>query len=667
MIPEAVASLYPFPFSIGQGHDVNFSLVREPEVYSYEEAKISQVMHDDCSRFPERAMFLGFRQLGLSSKDVGHWVFGTPHRVDVAAALDFFFKLVKCDPYEQLREQGRIHFMAHHKAHAYLAITIGPFDEGCFLTLDGGGDEANYADSTWGIFEGNRIVSMESSKTGFGLTLFHGYICELVGYLNFVDHGKLMGLAAYAEPPRELCEELRRFLVPEHNGMNFRVILQRPGQSVFSADRVRIDAYDRYKTIHQPNPPAALVELTKFFPGHQIAAAGQRVFEDCLCEIVSRLVDATGKRSVVLCGGAFHNVSANRRLNELGEVKVFVPMGVGDEGLSLGAAFGFLAETKSDSVSKRYRYLSPFLGPRFSNKEIAKLLGEYGLDHQRFEDEDRLCRAVAHRLAQGEVVGWFQGRAELGARALGARSVLADPRNLKSKARLNQLLKRRDWFMPFAPAILEGHEAEYLKHYVRSPYMAVAFRATPKGLREIPAGIHVDGTCRPNCVSRSDHPRFRRLIEEFRTLTGIPVVLNTSFNRHGIPTIASPRQAFEHLTAGAVDVLAIEDYLVFPRAGAGSGTALLLDEQVFLCLEYLKPIVRAWLQDEDVARAVSLCDPLAIERLRLRVTHDELTLLGHAFTRDQAVSGDGVLSACRALLETHAGSLAGLLIELRPS
>jgi len=658
---DIIASCYPFPFTIGHGHDVNCSLLAGDRVYSYEEAKISQVMHDSCSRFPERALFLGLHQFGLAPRDVAQWVWGMPNRVNVAAALEFFYSLMKCEPYQALAEQGRVHFVSHHKAHAYLAIMTSPFADGCFLTLDGGGDEAQHADSTWGVFEDGRVVSSESSKGAHGLTLFHGYICELVGYLNFVDHGKLMGLASYVEPPDELCEELRRHLAMDHDGMNVRVLLERPGQSPLSPKRVRIDAYDQYKTLHQPNPPGELVEMVKFYSVPQIAAAGQRVFEDCLCEIAANLIRRTGKRNLVLCGGAFHNVCANRRIHELGSAKVFVPMGVGDEGVSLGAALSLLAEKKA-AAAPSYSYLTPFLGPQFSNAEVRRLVQEYGLPYRDFDSEEEQCRFVAKSLAAGQIVGWFQGRAELGPRALGARSVLADPRNPKSKARLNQLLKRRDWFMPFAPAILEGHEEAYLESYTyRSPYMTMAFRATEKAKREIPAGIHVDGTCRPNSVSRATNKKFYRLIEEFMALAGVPAVLNTSFNRHGIPTIASPRQAFEHLAAGAVDLLAIERFIVFPAPGREVQPGTVLDERVFLAFEAIKPILMAWAKGDVVEEAVRRCEPAIVRGLGLEWTAEELRFLGHVFWREQVgESAEELLQTCRGALETQAGLVVRL-------
>jgi hypothetical protein len=288
------------------------------------------------------------------------------------------------------------------------------------------------------------------------------------------------------------------------------------------------------------------------------------------------------------------------------------------------------------------------------------LLDEYRLAHRKFGDEGELGRFVAEILTEGNIVGWFQGRAELGPRALGARSVLADPRDVKSKARLNQLLKRRDWFMPFAPAILDGHEADYLEHYTHSPYMTVAFLAKEKAMRDMPAGVHVDRTCRLNCVAQSTNPRFYRLIEEFRRLTGVPGVLNTSFNRHGIPTIASPRQAFEHLMAGSIDVLAIEDYVVWPNQVRDSSAKPLRDEKLFLAIELLKPIVKTWIQGRGMDQAVSLCHRTLVEKLDLRITKDEFTILGRVFQREEGMVEEEILVICRELLASNIGVLDGL-------
>jgi len=199
------------------------------------------------------------------------------------------------------------------------------------------------------------------------------------------------------------------------------------------------------------------------------------------------------------------------------------------------------------------------LGPSYSTAEVERVLQEFGLTYSRPAD---LADAVAQAIAANKVVGWFDGRAEFGARALGARSVLANPRNEGAKARLNHLLKKRDWFMPFAPSILEEHGRHYFEDFAPSPYMNTAFKSYPHRRTELGAAVHVDGTVRAHTVDRSTNPRYRAVIEAFYRICGVPLILNTSFNKHGLPMVATPRQAVQHLLEGCVDALAIEGFLV---------------------------------------------------------------------------------------------------------
>jgi hypothetical protein len=222
----------------------------------------------------------------------------------------------------------------------------------------------------------------------------------------------------------------------------------------------------------------------------------------------------------------------------------------------------------------------------------------------------------------GKVVGLFQGQAEFGARALGARSVLADPRLESSKFRVNQALKKRDWFMPYAPAILEEHGNEFFEGFVPAPYMNMAFRVRPGKAHLIPAAIHVDGTCRAQSVNEKQNPLFHRLISQFAKLTGVPMVLNTSFNRHGVPIVATPRQAIEHLLEGSVDLLAIEGYLVSPLIRTRA-IASLADDTANRAWEHLKWVARLLEGKEmDAAR-----NYLERTKLPITVSREGITLL----------------------------------------
>lgn len=237
-------------------------------------------------------------------------------------------------------------------------------------------------------------------------------------------------------------------------------------------------------------------------------------------------------------------------------LEVFVPIAPHDAGLALGAMF---FERHRRDYKRPPFPLNPYLGPSFSFDIIQKAIEEYDFSILCPED---IHVMVANALAMSKVVGWFQGRSEFGARALGARSVLADPRNPASKTRLNHLLKKRDWFMPYAPSVMVEHGSLFFEDFHANPYMNVAFRVRREVASKIPAAIHVDGTCRAHTVSMELNPSFHNLISRFYEATNIPMILNTSFNRHGIPMIATPKQALQHLAEGAIDALAIDGFFI---------------------------------------------------------------------------------------------------------
>jgi carbamoyltransferase len=231
-------------------------------------------------------------------------------------------------------------------------------------------------------------------------------------------------------------------------------------------------------------------------------------------------------------------------------------MASGDNGQSLGTALFIKNEHQK---TPRRQFLTALLGPSFSNLEIKKLLEQSRIN---YVEDKNIEKTVANLINKNKTVGWFQSRGEYGKRSLGCRSILADPRKLESKSRINQLLKKRDWFMPYAPSILEEYVNNFAEKPSKSPYMQIAFKVKKNKNKIIPAAVHVDGTSRIHTVSKSANPRYWNLINEFRLITSLPMILNTSFNRHGIATISEPRQAIEHLLDGCMDYLAINDFLI---------------------------------------------------------------------------------------------------------
>jgi len=325
-----------------------------------------------------------------------------------------------------------------------------------------------------------------------------------------------------------------------------------------------------------------------------VAATGERVMQDLVLEIVHQVKEETNSDRLALSGGLFQNVALNRRIAEADLFKqIHVPMAPSDAGLSLGQLL-FEVHKQREHAPKTTRKMPAYLGPSFSEKEIESLLGEMRLIHERSES---IVDWAVERLLAGKVVGWFQGRGEYGPRALGNRSILADPRITSIKARVNQLLKKRDWFMPYAPAVLEEFGSEWAKHFFVSPYMQFVFEFPEDRHVQVSSAVHVDGTSRIQSVNEKDNPLFYALIRRFYEHTGIPMVLNTSFNRHGIATIGSPRQALDHFLEGCVDCLAIgpfgldieENRLLTPPS-----LKVELSEKILLaqhCLNHLRQLV----------------------------------------------------------------------------
>ena len=590
---KIIASIYPFPFFIGEGHNTNFSLIKGNEIFSCEEGKINGVVNSNCDRFPERSMFLAFKKFNLDPRDVDHWVFGCRKFTPEKPSLKYFFSHFKAKSYEELKSKKGIHYVNHHLAHASLAIYGSGLTNGAFLCLDDGGDESFPYDTAWGIFEKNSIKLLgKHNKGGWGLARFHNFICESVGYLGNTDNGKIMGLAAYGSVNKVLYEKLKKFLSVTKEGFSANFLLRHnPVLSRPRYDKLKLDAYQSYKVLNRPNPPLELKEITKFFSNLDVAATGQKVVEDIAIETVKNILNKTKKRNLVCSGGFFQNVSFNQRLLKLGLDNIYIPSAPNDAGLSLGGALYY---KMSQEKTRPKKVLSPFLGPSFSNNYIENLIKEFNLE---FKISKNVSFDAAKFISKGKIIGWFQGRSELGPRSLGARSVLADPRKIENKAKVNQFLKKREWFMPYAPSILAEKMNFFFKNPFQSPYMSYALKIK-KNHSKIAAAVHVDKTCRPQTVSKLDNQKFYRLIKYFYKLTGVPAILNTSFNRHGIATIVTPRQAIEHLLNGNIEILVIENIIVFRKQILNLKSKKPLKEKYYIFVEKIIHIIEAMLNND---------------------------------------------------------------------
>lgn len=596
--PKVIASVYPFPFFIGEGHDTNFTLIKNDEIFSCEEGKINGVVNSQCDRFPERAILSALKYFKIQAEEIDCWVFGGRKFTQEKPALKYFFSKFKAKKYELLKSTNNIHYVNHHLAHATLAIYGSGIKDGLFLCMDDGGDESFPYDTAWGTFDNNKIELIgKYNRGGWGITRFHNFICEAIGYLGNSDNGKVMGIAAYGSINKELYNKLRNFLVLTKEGFSAQFTLRHnPKRSPARYDKLKLDAYQSNKVLNSPNPPKELKEITKYYSTLDIAATGQKVVEDVALEVVKNLIKKTGKKNLVCSGGFFQNISFNKRLLDLGLKNVYIPSAPNDAGLSLGAA---LYHKISIEPKRTKKVLSPYLGPEFTKKEIENLIKDYQLEYRASK---QIAVEAARFLSKGKIIGWFQGRSELGPRALGARSVLADPRDVKNKAKVNQLLKKREWFMPYAPSILSDKMNLFFNNPISTPYMSYSLNIA-KNPEMIAAAVHVDNTCRPQSISKDQNPGFYNLINQFYKLTGVPAVLNTSFNRHGIATIVTPRQAIEHLLNGCVEILVIDNFIVYGNRKSNLIREKLFDERYYIIIEKIVHILEALIkQDKDLEK-----------------------------------------------------------------
>jgi carbamoyltransferase len=369
-----------------------------------------------------------------------------------------------------------------------------------------------------------------------------------------------MGLAPYGEYREEFERAFDELVSIEDGKYDVSVVTEDPTDlSVFE---------ERFgeRRIH----PEPFTQRHKDFAYHL-----QRKTEEILVSLVKNLTDRTGNGNVALAAGIGMNCKANRTIHDLDCVdSLFIQPAANDSGVSLGAALeGYRLHTES---RPNPGFGDIYLGSRYEGGEVEATLTNAKLDYERADD---ICREVATLLADGKLVGWFQGRMEFGARALGNRSILADPRTEESLNRVNKNVKNREPWRPFAPSLLEDAREEYLVNSDEAPYMILLDEVREEKQDEIEAVVHVDGTTRPQTVKKEANERYYRLIEAFADLTGVPVVLNTSFNVAGEPIVESPEQAISDFYQTGLDALAIGDYLVTksatvdkPRSGRADAT-----------------------------------------------------------------------------------------------
>jgi carbamoyltransferase len=476
--------------------------------------------------------------------------------------------------------KARLVFTDHHESHAASAFFPSPFERAATLTLDGVGE---WSTATFGTGEGNRIKLINQLQFPHSLGLLYSAFTYYCGFKVNSGEYKLMGLAPYGRP--QYTDLIFKHLLDLRPDGSFRMNME-----FFNYCQGLTMTNGRFHALFggPPRHPESMLE-----PRHMdLAASIQKVTEDIVLRMAREIHRQTGMKHLVLAGGVALNCVANGILLREGPFKdLWIQPAAGDAGGALGAALFVWHQLldKPRQASGHDTQKGSFLGPRFSNEHIARFLGEMDAPFERHDNEEDLLEAVAKLMAEGRIVGWFHGRMEFGPRALGARSILGDPRNATMQANMNLKIKFRESFRPFAPCVLQerAHEFFEMREGQESPYMLLVAPVLQKhrvklseedrrrmaedpDLRHrvnvvrstLPAITHVDYSARVQTVDAGRNPRFHRLMRAFDRLTGCPVIVNTSFNVRGEPIVCTPQEAYRCFLATDMDALVLEDFIL---------------------------------------------------------------------------------------------------------
>jgi len=455
----------------------------------------------------------------------------------------------------------------HHLAHLASSFLVSPFEEAAVVSVDGFGD---FLSAMWGVGRGSHIEVRGRIFFPHSLGLFYQAITQYLGFWKYGDEYKVMGLAAYGEPG--FLDRMHEIVCLNVDG-TYKLALEYFRHHAEGVEMVWDGGEPVCGRIFTPKleellGPAREKDEPIGERHAAVAASLQAMYEQAFFHLLNHVQRETGLRKLALAGGCAMNSLANGKIFERTDFEdTYIQAAAGDAGGAIGAAFAVwhheLGRVRGFVMDRAY------WGPAFSDAEIEEIVKRYrprfeaeGCVIRRFDDEELLCEEVAERIAEGAVVGWFQGRMEWGPRALGNRSILCDPRRPDMKDILNRKIKRREPFRPFAPAILREHVAEWFETDYDVPFMLQVFRIRPEKRARIPAVTHVDGTGRLQTIRREQNPRYYRLIEAFYHKTGVPVVLNTSFNENE-PVVCRPEEAIACFLRTKMDALVLGDVLIW--------------------------------------------------------------------------------------------------------
>lgn len=464
--------------------------------------------------------------------------------------------------------KGKLKPVDHHLAHMSSAFHVSPFAEATVVSVDGFGD---FASGAWGFGSGSTITTEGQVYFPHSLGIFYQALTQYLGYPHYGDEYKVMGLAPYGKPSRLF--EMRKIVKVAADGrysLNLDYFRHHKDGVSYTWDEGIPEVGDLFTpALEDLLGPRRNLSDPLDQKHMDIARSVQAMYEEAFFALITPLQERHRVDTITLAGGCANNSVANGKIRRQTKYdRVYIQSAAGDAGGAIGSAYAAWHESggKRDFVMDH-----AYWGPEYSAKDVDALLTERrgeleaaGCTVERVENEDELCLRTAEAVSRGEVIGWFQGRLEWGPRALGNRSIVCDPRRADMKEILNSKIKRRESFRPFAPSVLQEDVGDWFEEEDAVPFMMQVFQIKESKRVELPAVTHVDGSGRLQSVSKRTNPRYHRLISSFKALTGVPMVLNTSFNENE-PVVCTPQEALNCFLRTSMDVLVLGDtYLSRP-------------------------------------------------------------------------------------------------------
>ncbi len=566
--------------------DSSAAIVRDGQVIAaVEEERFRRIKH--WAGLPTEAIKFCLAEAGLTFGDLEHVAINLNPRVTHLKRLMFILKqrpsprliferLRKLKKTQGLHEalaaafpgermQAQVHPIEHHLAHIASSYLCSPFQDAVNLSVDGFGD---FASAAWGMGTGGRMSIDGRVYFPHSLGMFYSALTQYLGFPHFGDEYKVMGLAPYGQPT--YLPQMRKIVQVQGDGsfqLGLEYFRHHRENVPYSWDNGSPEVGTLFAPALEDLLGPARKEGEPLEQKHKdIARSIQAMYEEAFFALVNKLHSRYGGENLTLSGGCAMNSVANGKVQRQTPFKhVYIQSAAGDAGGAIGAALAAaqqLGETRREHMSHAY------YGPEYSDAEYQKLLQTdsarikaAGCEVIHYKDADQLCQDTAEAISDGKVIGWFQGRLEWGPRALGNRSILGDPRRANMKEILNEKIKRRESFRPFAPSILREEVSNWFEQEADVPFMMQVFQVREEKRALIPATTHADGSGRLQTVHAETNPRYHALISAFRDVTGVPIILNTSFNENE-PVVCRPQEALDCFLRTKMDVLVLGDWMV---------------------------------------------------------------------------------------------------------